>query len=156
MRNDRIMRRADVMDRFVHPDGGPIPTEAEVERKIESALAMRGIAIKHIIGSQKVFVNDSRWAIECDCGAGIACTPGIDHTTCVLCGNRYDVEWPDEEILQRIERTLLERPARLPRDVDARRVIAIRSWVPSQSIDDLEAETERVKELLRDRGRGAG
>lgn len=148
MRNDRIMRRADMLHRYVRPFGGPLPSEAEVEAKIIAELRHKGIPIAHQPGSRAAFVNGSRWVIECDCGAGIACTPSLDTTLCPDCGSRYDVDWPTEGDQKRIEAALLARPAKLPRDVDPQGLTTTRCWVPEQRIEELEAETEALQSAL--------
>lgn len=149
MRNDRLENRTDMLHRFVRPFGGPQPTEAEVEAAIERHLSNRGIRPTPA-GARAAFVNDSRWLIECDCGAGVACSPALQHTTCPDCGARYDVVWPDVQVQARIEATLLERPARLPKTVDISRKIAARCWTPEQDIETLEAETAALKAALAD------
>lgn len=146
MRDDRIEHRGDMLQRAVFPQGGPIPTEPDIEAWIARHLAARGITIKDA-ARRPVFVNDGRWVAECDCGAGLACSPGVPHATCPECGCHCDLDWPDEATRARIEQTLLERPSRLPRSIDPGGIIATRCWTPNQSIEYLEAETARGKLL---------
>ncbi len=146
MRDDRIEHRGDMLQRAVFPQGGPIPSEPEIEACIGRQLASHGIKVRPA-GIKAVFVNDGRWVIVCDCGAGIACSPSVPHTTCILCGSRYDLEWPDAETQARIEKTLLERPPKLPRSVDGKGIITTRCWDAGDDIDALEVEAAQVNLL---------
>ncbi|HET6498353.1 MAG TPA: hypothetical protein VFH17_04825, partial [Coriobacteriia bacterium] len=107
-RNDRIETRRDMLHRFARPHGGPLPSEAEVEAAIARSLQNRGIKAVDA-GSVTPYVNDSRWVTDCACGAGIALSPGVDRATCLLCGNRYVVEWGDEAERANVEAVLLAR-----------------------------------------------
>jgi hypothetical protein len=131
-RNDRIETRRDMLHTFARPRGGPLPSEGEVEAAIARAMASRGIQPVDA-GSVTPYVNDSRWVADCECGAGMALSPGVDRATCIECGNRYVVNWPDDDERQQVEAALLARPN-----------WSTRQWQPGEKIADLEREnTER-------------
>lgn len=154
MRNDRLMQRADSLAETFLAKGwirpGELPSEAQVEAYYNNIMASRGVK-PHDEGPLIAFVNDSRWVGGCDYDhpiVGIPLTPGQIAATCPMCGARYDVIWPDVSIQERIEATLLERPARLPKAVDAPRIVATRCWTPDQSVEMLEAETATLKAVM--------
>lgn len=161
MRNDRLEHRADVLRGWYHQlngGQGPLPNEADLEARMRGELAARGRPVT-LAGPAVVFVNDSRWVVECncqcgeECRAGVACSPGMDHAICLLCGCQFDLVWPDEATMQRVEATLIERPPRLPRDLDAKGMLTTRCWRPGEDVARLEAETATLKAALAARGR---
>jgi hypothetical protein len=127
-RNDRIENRTDMLHRFARPHGGSLPSEGEVEAAIAHALAGRGIRPADV-GTVTPYVNDSRWVADCVCGSGMACSPGVDRTTCVECGSRYVIAWGDEAERSDVEAVLLARPN-----------WRNRHWRPGEKVADLVAE----------------
>lgn len=109
MRNDRLLRRTDMLGYFVNPKSGATPSEAQIETAILRSLRKRGLT-PYAAGTVTPYVSEGRWVSTCtDCNSGMALTPGLDRMTCIECGAYYVVEWPDESDVKEIEQTLLKR-----------------------------------------------
>jgi hypothetical protein len=127
-RNDRIENRRDMMGGLVVVPDDQAPSEAQIEAAIVEHLRRKRIAVVDA-GAVTPYVNHSRWVADCACGSGLACSPGIDRATCMECGARYEVVWPDDDERADVESVLLARPRGNSRN-----------WSPGDKVADLVAE----------------
>jgi len=98
------------------------------------------------------FIDFGRWCAQCECGQVNYADPDEPVMFCARCGNgntgiARPVLFPPGAMRQEIERLLMQRPVvdhPLARDrIEAARLatpvhaLLLRSWYPSQSLDDL-------------------
>jgi hypothetical protein len=70
-------------------------------------------------------VDEGRWLIDCECGAGNLIHPDWPAAACAACGAIHRrIVWPDER--EAIEGLLLERPS-----------VRNQHWSPEETLDDL-------------------
>ena len=87
----------------------------------------------------KAEINHGRWIGRCECGAGIALHYLWQWAGCFDCGNTYSqIAFPDTRTLAAVIQTLGLRPA----GPGGRRHLH-RSWVPSETVSDLQRENRR-------------
>jgi hypothetical protein len=83
------------------------------------------------VGEQPpVYVAMGKWVLRCSCGNAPSVHPDWHIARCFECGAVYlNVMMPAQA--REIERVLIERP------------MAHRGWLPSESVEDLQADNER-------------
>ena len=84
-------------------------------------------------------INDGRWLGRCTCGAGIALHPVWDWAGCFDCGHVFtDIVFPIAVVLKAVVQALSVRP-----DGPGGQRHRNRSWLPSETVLDLQRENQR-------------
>jgi hypothetical protein len=113
-------------------------TTAEAYRALVlKMLASRGISEKAQSQPLAAHINCGRWVTPCECGGGIWSQPGWAFAACVDCGRSWEsVLFPSHDDLVAFDAVLSLRPST---GVGRRWY----SWIPGQTVEDIERENLR-------------